>query len=356
MVFLLLLLYGSLAFYAYGKKGCQYSYITSLFYLSPFIALWIFIIGGQLGVGTDYYSYLAIFEGKKDLAYYAFKREFCFYGIVSFFQNLNVGGQFYFYLFAFLYVLLYIGIVRKITNRNYVLFFFLFVTVSTMVHSQMNGIRQCTAVYFVTLAFLELIQGKKKFFFIYVIIAAGFHVSSIAILLLYFIRKISLTKKAAKYLVIITAAVSFISFDDIIKDLVLIVPQYSHYADSEYLQQGISVLNKMTKLATLPIYYLAISLYDNKSLSVKDTRFFQMGMIAYFIKTVCIVSSVTYRFGHFFFVLSILPIFYYLSVLKDRNLKSFIFWCVYLTLLYCMKILLFPSAEYSYNSIFTTYF
>lgn len=356
MIFLILLFYGAIAFYAYERNFNQCSHLSSLLYFSPFIALWVFIIGGQLGVGTDYYSYLDIFEGKKDLQFYANKGEYCFYGIVYLFQSLNFCGQFYFYFFALLNILVYIAILKKTTNCNYALFFFLFVTVSTMVHSQMNGIRQCTAVFFVTLGFVELIQGRKKFFFIYVLMAAGFHISAIAILLLYFLKKVSLSKWSAKFWIFVTAIISFVSLDNIIKDVILILPEYSHYADSEYMDQGVSVLNKMTKLATFPLYYFSISIIDKKNMSIENMRLFQVGIVAYLIKTVCIVSTVTYRFGHFFFILSLIPIFYYLCYLRKKNFTYFSLWCAYLFFLYCLKILLFPSSEYLYNSIFTTYF
>lgn len=42
MSYLLFLLFGSIAFAAYGKANLHNTYIVSIFYLFPFIAVWIF--------------------------------------------------------------------------------------------------------------------------------------------------------------------------------------------------------------------------------------------------------------------------------------------------------------------------
>lgn len=355
MLYILFLFSGLMAFYVYDKQYHDKSYSFLLLYISPFIALWTFFIGGQLNVGTDYYSYLGIFNGKADLSFYLNKGEVFFYGLVHAFQSWGFEGQFFFYLFALLYVFLYLAIAKNV-GHNYTLLFFLFVTVSTMLHSQMNGIRQCTAVYFVTLALLELLQEKKKNFFVYVILATGFHISAISIIFLFFFRNIILTSRLAKVLIIITAILAFIPADEIIKQLIVVVPQYSHYAESDYLQQGVSVSNKLTKLILFPLYYYSVSIIETHKISAKDMRIFQFGLFSYLIKTICIVSSVTYRFGHYFFILSIFPLFYYLIDLQKRNFKLYVLSILYLIALYSLKVIVFPIGEYLYSSVFITYF
>lgn len=355
MYYILFLLLGLTSFYAYDKQYFDKSFAFLLLFFSPFIALWTFFIGGQLNVGTDYYSYLDIFNENDRLDYYFNKGEICFYGLVNFFRNCGFEGQFFFYVFALLSVLLYFAIIKSI-GHNYTLLFFLFITVSTMLHSQMNGIRQCTAVYFVTFGILGLLQNKKKIFFANIFLATGFHVSAIFILFLYFFRNITFTSKYAKTLIIATALVALFPADEITKQLILVVPQYSHYAESEYFQQGVSFFNKLTKLILLPLYYWAASLIDTHKFSAKDMRIFQFGLFAYLIKTICLVSSVTYRFGHYFFILSLFPIFYYLINLQRRDLRFYTLLILFLLGLYSLKVVIFPRGEYTYDSVFFTCF
>lgn len=356
MFYLLFLLLGCFAFYSIEKQHLCKTYIVYLFSLLPFIGLWIFMVGGQYNVGTDYQSYMAYFVGNYDVSYFAEKGEYCFAEIVSLFQSIGIYGQFFFYIFSAIAVLLYIQIAREVTTTNYTLFFFLFITVTTLFHTQMNGLRQCIAVYFSTLAFLEFIWGSRFVPLCLMFIAIGFHSSAIALVPLFFFTKISFPSTLAKVLIISAAVISLKSFDDFIADAILFT-QYDYYAETEYFQQDISLLNKLTKLAYLPIYLLSMSVIKQKKIEGVEMRLFQFGLLAYLIKTIAIVSTVTNRFGYYFFILSMLPIFYYLrSLYKERKLILFWTICAYILLMYAVKVVLFPTREYLYDSILRTYF
>lgn len=165
MIYCLNLVYGILCSYYYDKycnKKKVGSYIVVAFFIS---IIWILIVGGQYGIGTDYYSYLDIFSLKSDIEIYKIKNEFLFYWIVSFFYDINLGGQFLFFVFAFINSFLFFIICRKITYNHTWFFLFLYITVSSLFHNQMNGIRQCTATYFVTLAIIYLSEEKKIDFY-----------------------------------------------------------------------------------------------------------------------------------------------------------------------------------------------
>lgn len=357
MYYLIFLLLGCLAYCSYEIQHIKNTYIVSCAYLLPFICIWIFIIGGQLNVGTDYSNYLEYFSGKWDVEFFAVRNEYIFSGIIKIFQSIGVYGQFYFYLFAAISVFLYIQIARRVTSSHYALFFFLFITISTLFHSQMNGLRQCTAVYFVTLSFIEFIFKRRFVSFCLALIALGFHASVIALFPFYlFIGKLSFSPSVAKLLVLVTSVLSFCSFDDIIISVASLFPQYEHYVESGYFQKEISILNKLTKIVYLPIYYCSISTLKMNKLNGMEFKLFHLGLLAYFLKNLSLVSILSTRFSYYFLILSIFPIFYYLRALEEKKSKFYVLMCIYILLLYLLKVLLFPSGEYKYNSIFSTYF
>lgn len=357
MYYLLFLLLGYFVFCSFEIQYIKNNYITICTYLCPFIGLWIFFVGGQYNVGTDYSNYLEYFLGKWNIDFFADRNEYVFSSIIKLFQHIGIYGQFYFYLFAAISVFLYIQIARRVTNSHYALFFFLFITISTLFHSQMNGLRQCTAVYFVTLSFIEFLFKRRFVSLGLALIALGFHTSVIALFPFYlFIGKVSFSPSIAKLLILLTSVLSFCSFDDIIVFIVSLFPKYEHYIESEYIQKEISMLNKLTKLVYLPIYYCSISTLKMGKLTRMELRLFQIGLLAYFLKNLSLVSILSTRFSYYFFILSILPIFYYLRVLEEKNKRLYVFICIYIFLLYLLKVLVFPSGEYKYESIFSTYF
>lgn len=137
-----------------------------------------------------------------------------------------------------------------------------------------------------------------------------------------------------------------------VRELTLLLPNYSHYAESEYLAE-VPFLGKITKVFLLPIYLYSLVVLKSNFLSTREYRLFVVGIIAYSLKNICLVSSVTNRIGFYFMLLSIFPIYYLLRYLqKTRQTKKvYLVYCI-LILSYCVKVLLFPKGEYSYNSIY----
>ena len=356
MIYLLFLLLGCVAFSTYDSLHFRNTYI-SIFYLSPFIALWIFIVGGQLDVGTDYYSYLKIFTNKDSASFYLERNEYAFFAIISFFQTLGFYGQFYFYLFAAISVLADIQISRKVANSHYALFFFLFMTVSSLFHNQMNTLRQCTAVYFFTLSVIDFLRGKRIWSIILLLVAIGFHISAIGLLPIYlFLKKVSLGPRIAIILILSTSLLSIVSFDNMIVYVANLIPRYAHYANSEYFESGVNIFNKLTKLVYVPIYLLSIYSLRTLKLSKLEFHLFQLGLLACLLRNLSVVSSITNRFGFYFYILSLLPIFYYLREIQQTNKNLFLMISGYILAIYILKVVAFPTGEYAYNSIFITYF
>lgn len=132
--------------------------LKKLFFLIG--GIWVIIIGFQFDVGTDYFSYLKIFEDSSKVIKYFYIKEYVFYYFVVGLQKIFKNGQYFFVIIAFLEVVLFMILVKsKIKKYNY--FIILFLTVCTVFHNQMNGIKQYFVIYLFTLSILYYINNNK---------------------------------------------------------------------------------------------------------------------------------------------------------------------------------------------------
>lgn len=205
------------------------------------------------------------------------------------------------------------------------------------------------------LLFLYLIDKRWKEFVLLIVIAFTFHNSVLLFILLlpsFFLIWKQYKSSTYLLLLILSSVFIFLPVENLVRELTLLLPNYSHYAESEYLAE-VPFLGKITKVFLLPIYLYSLVVLKSNFLSTREYRLFVVGIIAYSLKNICLVSSVTNRIGFYFMLLSIFPIYYLLRYLqKTRQTKKvYLVYCI-LILSYCVKVLLFPKGEYSYNSIY----
>jgi hypothetical protein len=153
-----------------------------------------------------------------------------------------------------------------------------------------------------------------------------------------------------------------VNFISLIISLIPFLSRYSHYLDSVWGTNQISLINILTKIIYVPFYLFSLKSLkklDNK----KDIMLFQLGFLSYGIKLICLSSPILNRFGLYFEVFSIMPLYYFfydfyryrIKIKYFNKLFIFIFICLTLGML-CLKTLIMPSAEYDYQSIFYAIF
>lgn len=303
---------------------------------SPVILLWVAIIGGQFGIGADYNNYLTYFNHP----HFEMRFEPLFVEVTRFFHGLGLEGQDLFFLYAAINaIVIFIGSYR-LGIRHWAIFIFLFVTVSTFFNNQMNGIRQCTAVAFVYWAFVELYNSKIKGTAL-ILLATGFHYSSLVNLVFMFFRFITnILTKFPRLLLIITFIVSLLPTDDTINNTIIenlpdrVIEETDYermYLDNEEMSEGIDWLMKLSKIILIPIYWWCLRALKEDYMTPKERMFFKFGLLSYSLRCVLLVNQLIGRFSYFFWIPSILPIYYYCSHLQDRNKKLEMI----LILLYC---------------------
>ena len=321
------------------------------------IILWTILIGGQYNVGTDYDSYYEIFTDSDALNLYYSKGEYLFFYLVHSLNRIGINGQQIFIVIALLNSVLLFKILSYIDKKNTFLFVFLFITVSTVFHNQMNGIRQYMAVYLITLMIILLL--RKRFFISALLLIASYYLHNSALLLVLFIpfllimtNKVRNTKLILS-LLLIASVISLFSFEEKVKEFLYLFSEYQHYAESDYLKD-ISFKGKVTKLIFVPIYiYALLSVYKSGKLNNYESNLFLVGIYSYIIKTLFLVTSLTNRLGFYFLILSILPLFFLLKHLMYKRTASIFTILLYVFLFqYLVKVVLFPVGEYSYASCY----
>ena len=217
-----------------------------------FVLLWILVIGGQYGVGTDYFSYL------------------CFYWFLVSLFSIGITGQDVFFLFSLIWVFLFLLIVSRIaTSKYYYLFFFLLVCFNGIYHNQMNALRQYTAMYLITYALVYFICEKKYFKPLFIIIIAQLFHQYTFIALLFIIVGLSLWKMIDNYrilfaLIIICFLISFIDVNTIVLDLIAKTSiGAATYLDDQF---RLPPTAKIVKYFLFVYYLVAVVLYGKKRL------------------------------------------------------------------------------------------
>lgn len=330
-----------------------------------FFIIFSVLLGLQYNVGTDYFSYVKIFSDKNVAYYYYQKQEYLFYFFSCLIVDLNLHPQFGFVFLSLIQFFCITTFVKFLKINSSLIFFFLFFTVSTFFFNQTNVIRQYTAAT-ILLLFVKYTYEKKYIRMIISLLCASmFHISAILFIPMFLIVKI-FRKKLPSFVWIVYLIISVImirvNFVSLMISLVPFLSRYSHYLDSVWGTNQISLINILTKIIYIPFYLFslkALKKMDNK----KDVMLFQLGFFSYGIKLICLSSSMLNRFTVYFEFFTILPLYYLFYDIYDKVIKIkyfnqlfvFIFYCITVGLL-CLKTLVIPAAEYDYQSIFMAMF
>lgn len=217
------------------------------------------------------------------------------------------------------------------------------------------------AVYLITLQMIFLL--KKKYLISTLLLFASYFIHNSCLLFVFLIPVMLLmiykvrSPKLIVLILLVSSLVSLFPFEDKIKDLIYLSPEYRHYVESDYLSD-MSLKGKITKLVYVPIYiYALLSVYKSGKLNAYESNLFLLGMYSFIFKTLFLVTSVTNRLGFYFLILSILPLYFLLKYLNRQKSKTIFITIVYLFLFqYLLKVILLPVGEYKYDSYYTQWF
>ena len=328
----------------------------SVIFLTIFFFLW-FLPAMQYGVGTDYFNYIEIFNNSQSLDYYLIKHEYSFYYLVTLLKYFNTEPQSLFYSIGLIQTALFINFIRiTFPDKSYtsiaVIFIFFFL-VTNIFNNQLNVLRAYVAVLFFINSMIYKINNKYSLSLLFFLLGITWHKSIIFTIPLYFIGgHISLWIVRNSILVFFTGLLIFGSgilyqfTDTIVSNF---APMYKHYLDPEK-EKNITFLQIATKLYYYPFYILFLyhlRKYNQDNLNKIDINLIALWLItintALFIFHFGRFSRIFYYFAPFMFI----P-FYYLYIMKRKFITLLAIMYVFFG--YFLKTVIFPSAEYKYES------
>lgn len=355
MTFLLNYLYSVICSYCIGQYYAYHrlSDKSLFFLLLPIFLVWLFICGGQYEVGTDYESYLTIFNGYNLDAYWE-KGEYLFAGIISLFNTLGIYGQALFYVFYAINFLFLFLIIKRLPIKQVFLFIILYITVTSLFNNQLNTLRQATAVYIGTYVAILILEKKYWKGFLFILLAMFMHQSALVLFLFYafniIIKRLSY-KLLLVYLLIAVLLSLVLKTDSFEFALSWLSEEYAWYFTGGIVEET-GMLTKVTKYIFIPIYLLAWWYFRKKS-NEGEMLFFKLGWISFCLRISVMNLSIVNRLFDYFLILSIFPLLIYLYHLFVTR-RTFLFFSIilFLSLFYSLKVLVFARGEYLYNSIY----
>lgn len=359
MIYLFILLFSIINIYAAERLIPAYKRIAFFVAVSPALFVLIIFPSIQFGVGTDYYTYVDIYEWEFDqLERFFIRGEYVFYYIFKSIIDFKLGSQSIFIIasiFNMIMLMLFLTVLRKYGYSAWVLFFIFFV-VTNIYHNQMNGIRQYMGLMIFPVLYIALLEKKYLIYFFLAIGATLFHKTAFisvlilpALLILRFPKNIKLA-----LFVIIPFILIFV------KSLVVYFVDnyfvaYSHYLTSSY-GTGLDFSSLLTKLYYLPIfvYFWYLYLKDPHTSSLKGMEFgIAIWLLTYWIIILYLDFGFAYRISVYFIIFYLFPIYYvWKRMLFQGKLIELLLIILYLIFPYFLKVIFFPQGVFMYKSIF----
>ncbi|WP_369309234.1 EpsG family protein [Providencia rettgeri] len=220
------ILFSSIALSILYKK-INSKLISKFLLILLFLILWV-PASIRYGIGTDYFSYLGIFENAKT-GY--INTEIGYYFINIGVSLLELDPQFIFVISSFI---IYFNLIASL-NKNFLLTA-TFIAICTFYLPSYSLVRQAIAISFAGLATAQIIKGNDFRFIIFIIAGALFHTSILILIPFYFLKRVSIPKNL---LIIITISASIIIYKsevliDVLNNSVLASTKYGYYAESKF--------------------------------------------------------------------------------------------------------------------------
>ncbi|MCY9797021.1 EpsG family protein [Citrobacter braakii] len=230
-------------FFSFLYENVKAYGIRIILILSVFFIIWI-PASIRYGVGTDYFSYLGIFENVK---LGAITTEFGYYLINFFVYKTGLNEQFIFAISSFIVCFNFF----RSLDRSYI-WLTVLVFLCTFYLPSLSLVRQAIAVSFAGLAVYSILNSKEYKFLIFILIGCFFHYSIIILIPFYFVRNIKLSPKFLLAVTIFGCIILMSSnfLINIMDSSLLGNTKYGYYATSKFnteaeIGSGLGVVMKL---------------------------------------------------------------------------------------------------------------
>jgi len=274
--------------------------------------------------------------------------------IVNACLSLGIKGQaiyFVFYAIGFFFLGL---VLRRIDIKYVFIFILLYISVSGLFNNQLNILRQVIATYIGSYGVLLMLDNKKFRGSIIILLASSIHFCGLLFFLFFLNRIVAALNKRRMILCVLCALIlSFVFTSEILNNLDFLIPNiYIKFLNSGAIESR-SLILKITKYLYVPLYLAALFKYDKDLvLSSTEQKLFKWGIVSLCLRLSLLNMTIISRVSDVFLIVSLYPLLYYFRYLYLRHKRRWGLAVCYVVGLYFAKVLLFPSAEYSYQSIY----
>lgn len=306
------------------------------------------IFGFRYGVGKDYFTYENSF-------YYDYNSSFePIYNLFSVIIKNTMGEFFYLTLIiSFLTNLfIYLGIVKRdIKNIYAILAIFIYMSSMALIFANLMRQGLSVAIFFYCSSFIKERNFKK--YLTYIILGAGFHISMLLMLPLYFVRKLKITLKIYSLLIIAAYTMVITGFSQIaINKIAFYLPNYSFYYNSSFFfLKDYDVLSYGVLVKVILLFLLL--LFTRKVNYQLEVNYYMLGLV---INVLSISSFMFDRIGIYFQIFGLVAIPQLLLFIKNSRLKKLLFLLTLIISILLLAQSLFINPESSmlkYRSIFS---
>lgn len=330
-------------------KDKKYSSAARFLTFLPIVFIFTIIPGLQWNVGNDYFEYVSIIENVNNLQD-RYQDEYLFYFIAKTINYFGFDTQIFFIISSFIVFCNFTVLGNKLRKYGFDFSFVILslIVVSTIYHSQMNITRQAIAASFLLISSLLFFESKFIKSIIVFFLAIGFHKTSVIVFPLFFILKL----KIPKYIVLCIFVASIPIYLFFIPGMINIIAteyytSFSHYIYS-HSPPG-STVNVLSKVYYFPLIITSLLLsYKNNEVVDALARAFNTLLSCLFFSCLLILSSSIYARILFYVFPFVIFSISYLYIKSNYLVKLLILF--YILLPYVIKVILFPSGEYTYQT------
>ena len=331
-------------------------YKSSLLVMLPAFLVYFMVAAFQYDVGTDYFSYVDIFEDENRHWFYFNKGEYLFFGLNQFLNWFSLPPQSIFISISFIQATLFFFYLKLVKNKGFTvwLFFVVFFLVTNIYNNQLNGLRQYVVISGLPLFTILLYERKLLKSLALLILFSFFHNTAWLLAVLY--PAILIQKKLNISLVFLffVSGVGYLFLSGFMYDLTaFIFPDYLHYFEGRYSEPyPVSVF--LSKLYYLPLILYFFVIYRKGNADVDDyvhSMLFVFSAVYWFF-LLALSVGITARIYYYFIFFYIFPVYYTLHYNYVRKrVVEFILILAYIVLPYVLKVTVFAKAEFLYESV-----
>lgn len=343
-----------------SSNSKSYDKAKSILIYCLVVFFWIFILGFQDAVGTDYFSYINIYTNVGNDVFYQNKNEYGFVYLVQVLRYLD-SPKSLFFVFSVIQATAFWFLIYNLKKYRYITsiypLIFLYFTAGGFFFQQMNTLRATTAAIFLLIALLYWFEKKHIKWILFFCLSVSLHQVSLYIFIFYLLFSKLPSSFKSRYLISVLCVSVLLLFIAKINIITPVLFKFISYFDS-YSKYAQSTMVESAEIKTglvilLKTFLLVFICFYIKIKEKKKLLLFNLGGVSFLLYLISLNVEILMRVVDFIGFLSLFPMYYFL-VCKDKSIfLDFVKIMIYLlfSIVFFNAIIISPENERIYRSL-----